>query len=100
MFSARAAARRMRIAPRASFGRRGRAPTSPSRLRVSDMRIGALRLNAAGLSTIIVLMLCFCVLDAVHTYVGGRGEGLAMSWTYIMIGVPKFWATYFAALPL
>jgi two-component system LytT family sensor kinase len=64
------------------------------------MRIGALRLNAAGLSTIIVLMLCFCVLDGIHTYVGGRGEGLDMSWTYIVIGVPKFWVTYFAALPL
>jgi len=64
------------------------------------MRIGALRLNAAGMSTVIALMLCLCVLDGVHTYVGGRGEGLDMRWTYIVVGVPKFWITYFAALPL
>jgi hypothetical protein len=64
------------------------------------MRIGALRVNADGLTTIIGLMLCFCLFDVIHTYVGGLGEGLHLSWTYLAVGVPVFWVTYCAALPL
>src|SRR6267154_6021900 len=75
-------------------------PTSTYRFRASDMRIGALRVNADGLTTIIGLMLCFCLFDVIHTYVGGLGEGLYLSWKYLAVGVPVFWVTYCAALPL
>jgi signal transduction histidine kinase len=50
--------------------------------------------------TVLGLILCFCVFDAVHTYVGGLGEGLPMRWSYVVFGVPVFWLTYFAVLPL
>lgn len=64
------------------------------------MKIGSLRLNVDGLNTIAGFILCFCVFDIIHTYVGGLGEGLHLSWKYLLIGVPQFWVTYFALLPL
>src|SRR5262249_48894543 len=50
--------------------------------------------------TIVVLISCFCVFDMIHTYVGGRGEGLSLPWTYVVIGVPEVWISYFVALAL
>jgi two-component system LytT family sensor kinase len=64
------------------------------------MKIGTLRLNTNGLNTIIWFILCFCVFDYIHTYVGGLGEGLHLSWKYLVVSVAEFWASYFAALPL
>jgi two-component system LytT family sensor kinase len=64
------------------------------------MRIGTLRLNADGLNTIIGFILCFCVFDYIHTYVGGLGEGLQLSWKLLVVSVVEFWVSYFAALPL
>jgi signal transduction histidine kinase len=64
------------------------------------MRIGTLRLNANGVNTIIWFILCFCVFDYIHTYVGGIGEGLHMSWGPLVLSVAEFCGAYFAALPL
>lgn len=58
------------------------------------------RLDVRRWFTVIGLMLCFCLFDVLHTYVGGIGEGRPLPWRYLVLGVPEFWFTYFAVLPL
>jgi sensor histidine kinase YesM len=64
------------------------------------MKLGPLRIDANGLKTIVALIVSLCVLDIIHTYLGGVGEGLQLSWTYLFVGVPEFWITYLVVLPL
>jgi sensor histidine kinase YesM len=49
---------------------------------------------------VIGLILCFCLFDVLHNYVGLLGEGRPVPWRYLLLGVPEFWFTYFAVLPL
>jgi len=58
------------------------------------------RLDLRRWLTVIGLILCFCLFDILHTYVGGVGEGHPVPWRYLVLGVPEFWFTYFAVLPL
>jgi signal transduction histidine kinase len=50
--------------------------------------------------TVFGLIMCLCVLDILVNYIGGMGEGLQLSWQYLVFGVPAYWFTYFAVLPL
>ena len=50
--------------------------------------------------TVFGLILCFCLFDVFHTYIGSVGEGRHLPWRYLLLGVPAFWFTYFAVLPL
>ena len=58
------------------------------------------RLDVRRWLTVIGLILCFCLFDVLHTYVGALGEGRLVPWRYLVLGVPEFWFTYFAVLPL
>jgi signal transduction histidine kinase len=58
------------------------------------------RLDLRRWLAVIGLILCFCLFDVLHNYVGLVGEGRAVSWRYLVLGVPEFWFTYFAVLPL
>lgn len=58
------------------------------------------RLDLRRWLTVLGLILCFCLFDVLHTYVGGIGEGRPLPWRYLVLGVPEFWFTYFAVLPL
>jgi two-component system LytT family sensor kinase len=58
------------------------------------------RLDLRRWLTVIGLILCFCLFDVLHNYVGLVGQGRPVPWRYLVLGVPEFWVTYFAVLPL
>jgi two-component system, LytTR family, sensor kinase len=64
------------------------------------VQIGVQKFSARMGLTVLGLILCFCFIDILHNYIGGMGEGLHLSRQYLFFGIPAYWFTYFAVLPL